>query len=265
MLLPFCRLFSELGWKCGRSQSAGYLLPFKSMIFHVVCSLSVCLNIYCYYVSLLIGVSYLLNHTEILRPSETYERYAMLFYHRHSFLRLKRSAQLMQQAVRSWLYPRHQKGSRTSPDLKISNMVTAASTVQKFVRGWIARSRYTQKKLIFDLQTNAAVSIQLAWKNFMCCKCTRKQHYSASKIQCNFRRWLLRKRYLNQIQAVIKIQSYFRMWRCVNAFQHFKCVFKAAIVLQSFLRGWIARKEAHVRRNHIVEIQVRHYLALFCS
>ncbi|XP_061345573.1 uncharacterized protein LOC133291335 [Gastrolobium bilobum] len=205
---------------------------------------------------------------EILKKSETYKRYAMLFVHRHSFLRLKRSAQLIQQAVRSWLHRRHQQGCSISPDLMISDRVTAATTVQKFVRGWMARYRYirqldqkekalnlAQHKVTFDLQTNAAVSIQLAWKKFICCKSKRKQHFLATKIQCNFRRWILRKRFSSQIQAVIKIQSYFRMWRCVNAFRHFKIAHKAAIFIRSLLRGWIARKAVCARKNSIVEIQ----------
>ncbi|XP_020228154.1 abnormal spindle-like microcephaly-associated protein homolog isoform X2 [Cajanus cajan] len=207
---------------------------------------------------------------EILKQSETYKRYAMLFIHRHSFLRLKRSAQLIQQAVRSWLCRRHQQECSIGPthNLMISDMVVAAVTVQKFVRRWMAQSRYihqleqkekalnfSQQKVTFDLQTNAAITIQFAWKKFICCKSTRKQHFFATKIQQNFHRWLLRKRFLNQIQAVIKIQSYFRMWRCVNAFQHFKIEFKAAVVIQSFFRGWFAQKDACARRNHIVEIQ----------
>ncbi|CAI8611464.1 unnamed protein product [Vicia faba] len=70
-----------------------------------------------------------------------------------------------------------------------------------------------------------------------------------------YERWLMRKEFLNQIHAVIRIQSYFRMWRCVNAIQNFKALFKAAIVVQSSFRGWIARKHACARRNQIVEIQ----------
>ncbi|XP_057420021.1 uncharacterized protein LOC130714144 [Lotus japonicus] len=205
---------------------------------------------------------------DMSKQSETYERYTKLFVHRQSFLKLKRSAQLIQQAVRNWLHWRHQQECSISPDHMMLDMVTAATTVQKFVRGWIARSRYihqvdqnekamniAQQKLIFDLQTSAAVSIQLAWKNFLCCKCTKQQQFCATKIQCNFRRWFLRKRFLNQIQAVIKIQSYFRRWRCLNDFQHIKRVSKAAIVIQSYLRGWIVRKDSCARRNHIVEIQ----------
>ncbi|KAI5414614.1 uncharacterized protein LOC127138374 isoform X3 [Lathyrus oleraceus] len=205
---------------------------------------------------------------ETLKQSEVYERYAMLFYHRHSFLRLKRSAQLIQQAVRGWLYWRSEHVCSISPDLMISDTVTAATTVQKFVRGWMARSRYiceldqkekalkfSEQKLISDLKTKAAVTIQLAWKNYISCKSTRKEHLFATKIQCNFRRWLMRKQFLNQIRAVIKIQSYFRMWRCENAIQNFKALFKSAIVIQSFFRGWIARKHACTRRNQILEIQ----------
>ncbi|KAL2571507.1 hypothetical protein AAZV13_17G012700 [Glycine max] len=207
---------------------------------------------------------------EILKQSETYKRYAMLFIHRHSFLRLKRSAQLIQQAVRSWLYRRHQQECSTSPDLMISDMVAATITVQKFVRGWLARSRYihqldqkekslncSQQKVTFDLQTNAAIIIQLAWKRFICCKSTQKQHLLATKIQRNFRRWLLRKSFSNQIQAVIKIQSYFRRWRCVNAFQHFKIEYKAAVVIQSFLRGWFARKNACAHSNHLFATKIQ--------
>lgn len=207
---------------------------------------------------------------EVLKHSETHWRYAMLFVHRHSFLRLKRSAQLIQQAVRSWLYWRHQQLQRCSisPKLMTSDPVSAATTVQKFVRGWMARSRYirqleqkekalclAQQKAIFDLQTNAAASIQLAWKKFTFHKSFQKQHFFATKIQCNFRRWLLRKRFSHLIQSVIKIQSYFRTWRCLKAFQHYRVAFKAAVVIQSFSRGWIVRKEVCARRNHIVVIQ----------
>ncbi|AES92611.2 putative abnormal spindle-like microcephaly-associated protein [Medicago truncatula] len=204
---------------------------------------------------------------EILKKSEVYEKYVMLFYQRHSFLRLKRSAQLIQQAVRSWFYWRARQGCR-SPDLLTADTVNAATSIQKFLRGWMARSRYiylldqkektlhlAEQKLIFDLKTKAAIGIQVAWKNYIRCKSTRKEHLFATKIQCNFRRWLLRKRFINQIQAVIKIQSYFRMWRCVIAIQNFKTMSKAAIVIQSFFRGWIARKNACARKNQIVEIQ----------
>lgn len=231
------------------------------------------LNISRYCGSLLISLPCLFNHTEVLNHSEIYWRYAMLFVHRHSFLRLKRSAQLIQQAVRSWLYWRRQQlqGCSISPQLTTSDPVSAAITVQKFVRGWIARSRYihlleqkekalylAQQKAIFDLQTNPAVSIQLAWKKFTCHKSIQMQHFFATKIQCNFRRWLLRKRFLHLTQSVIKIQSYFRTWRCLNAYQHFRVEFKAAVVIQSFSRGWIVRKGVCARRNHIVVIQVRH-------
>ncbi|KAF7840638.1 abnormal spindle-like microcephaly-associated protein-like protein [Senna tora] len=201
------------------------------------------------------------------KNSETYRRYVIFFVHRHSFLKLKRSALLIQRAVRNWISCRHQKGCSVIPDLTVSDCVAAATIIQKFVRGWMARSRYIRmldqkekasnlhlQKVTFYLQTKAAIKIQLAWKKYICCRSTQK-HLSAIKIQCNFRRWLLRKRFLNQIQAILRIQCHFRKSRCVKAFQHFKIAFKAAIVIQSFVRAWIARKEAYARRNHIVAIQ----------
>ncbi|XP_028767797.1 abnormal spindle-like microcephaly-associated protein homolog isoform X2 [Neltuma alba] len=200
------------------------------------------------------------------RP-ETHRRDAMFFVQRHSFLKLKRSALLIQQAVRSWLSWRHQQECSILPQLTASDPVAAATTVQKFVRGWMARSRYNHmleqqekasylysQKVMFELQTKAAIRIQLAWKRYMCCKFTQR-HFCATIIQSSFRRWRLRRIYLNQIQAVLKIQCYFRMSASVKTFQHFKMAFKAAIVIQSFTRAWIARKEAYARRSRIVSIQ----------
>ncbi|KOM33818.1 hypothetical protein LR48_Vigan01g337400 [Vigna angularis] len=207
---------------------------------------------------------------EILKQSETYKRYVMLFMYRRSFLRLKSSAQIIQKAVRSWLYRRHKKETSTNPDLLISDMIAAALNVQKLVPGGMGQSRYihqldqrekdlffSQLKVTFHLQTNAATIIQLAWKKFMCCKSAQKQHLFATKIQRNFRRWLLTKSFLEQIQAAVKIQSYFRRWRCVNAFQLFKIEFKAAVVIQSCMRGWLARKNAGARRNHLFATKIQ--------
>lgn len=199
--------------------------------------------------------------TATRKQSETYKRYAMFFVHRHSFLKLKRSALLIQRAVRNWISWRHQQAR---------SLVAAATTVQRFVRGRMARCEYIrmldqkekasdlyQQNVKFDLQTKAAIRIQLTWKKYLCCKSTQK-HFFATKIQSNYRRWQLRRRYFNQIQAILRIQSYFRMSRCVKSFQHFKIATKAAVVIQSSVRAWIARREAYARRNHIVEIQVRH-------
>ncbi|KAG4929229.1 hypothetical protein JHK82_046291 [Glycine max] len=249
---------------------------------------------------------------EILKQSETYKRYAMLFIHRHSFLRLKRSAQLIQQAVRSWLYRRHQQECSTSPDLMISDMVAATITVQKFVRGWLARSRYihqldqkekslncSQQKVTFDLQTNAAIIIQLAWKRFICCKSTQKQHLLATKIQRNFRRctsklsirqllsfnlsygdglhermlvrivitslllkfneisrhcrgWLVKRDFLFQRDAAVKIQCAIRSLKCQKALN---CLKDAALEIQCFIRG-------HLTRNQLLGSASKSYTAI---
>lgn len=219
---------------------------------------------------MLTGMFRLFIFTAIQKHSETYRRYAMFFVHRHYFLKLKRSTLLIQQTVRNWISWRHQQKLNVICDLALSDRVAAATIVQKFIRGWFARSRYIcildqkakasnlyQQKVMFYIQTKSALRIQLAWKKYICYKSTQR-HFSAIKIQCNFRRWLLTKRFLNLVQATLRIQCYFRMSRCVKTFQRFKITFKAAIVIQSFVRAWIARKEANARRNHIVAIQVRH-------
>ncbi|CAJ1941314.1 unnamed protein product [Sphenostylis stenocarpa] len=149
------------------------------------------------------------TYPEILKQSQTYKRYAMLFIHRRSFLRLKSSAQIIQKAVRSWLYRRHQHECSTSHVLLITDMVAAAINVQKFVRACLEKVHVPQ---LFKIEFKASVVIQ----SF-------------------FRGWLARK------------DAYARR-------THFT-EFKAAVVIQSSLRGWFARKDACARRNHIIEIQ----------
>ncbi|KAI4295878.1 hypothetical protein L6164_035876 [Bauhinia variegata] len=201
------------------------------------------------------------------KQSEVYRRYVIFFAHRHSFLRLKKSVKLIQQAVRNWISRTHQDECSLVPNMT-SDPATAATTVQKFVRCWMTRSRYIhqldqkekasnlcQQDVKFDNRIKAAIKIQCAWKKYTCCKHTEKQNIFATKIQCNFRRWLLRKRFLNQIQAVMRIQCNFRMSRCVKNFKQYKIASKAVIVIQSFVRGQIAIKEACARRNGIVAIQ----------
>ena len=151
-----------------------------------------------------------------------------------------------------------------------SNQIQAVIKIQSYFRRWRCVNAFQH----FKIEYKAAVVIQSFLRGWFARKnaCAHSNHLFATKIQRNFRMWLLRKSFLNQIQAVIKIQSYFRMWRCAMAFKHFKIEFKATIVIQSFLRGWFARKDTCARRNHIVEIQVRQclafhnhiYLHLFC-
>ncbi|KAI9124182.1 hypothetical protein K1719_005482 [Acacia pycnantha] len=174
----------------------------------------------------------------IRKRSGTYRRYAMFFVQRRSFLKLKRSALLIQQAVRSCLSWRHQQGCSILPYPTASDPMAAATIVQKFVRGWMARSRYNHmlgqqekssylylQKVMFELQTKAAIKIQLAWKRYMYRKSTQRHFYA----------------------TIIQIS--------VKTFQHFKTAFKAAIVIQSFTRAWIARKGAYARRSRILSIQ----------
>lgn len=106
------------------------------------------------------------------------------------------------------------------------------------------------------LQEKAATNIQLAWKRFVLRNNLRRQHPAAITIQRYYRRWLLRKVFLNQKHAAIAIQSMLRRMKCCRDFQCHKIANKSAIIIQSILRGWIARRQACRHRNRILMIQV---------
>ncbi|XP_004507698.1 uncharacterized protein [Cicer arietinum] len=207
--------------------------------------------------------------TEMLKQSEIYERYAVFFYHRHSFLRLKRSAQLIQQAVRSWLCWRPQQGCSITPKLTSSDMVTAATTVQKFIRGWLV-------KRDFLFQRDAVVKIQSVSRSLKYQKTLICQKDAALEIQRLIRGHLTRNRLLGsasklratitvscisrpvglrsfQLEAfmstVVKLQRWWKGRMLV------KLMIKSAIIIQSCTRGWIARRKATVEKRHIVAME----------
>ncbi len=173
---------------------------------------------------------------------------------------------LIQQAARNWINRRHHGGSIGNGDVPTLVQVNAATVVQKYSRGWLARSRYihgvphlekASNLGASDLQSKAAGKIQLAWRNFIVCRSLHNQHFAATKIQSHFLSWLSRRKFLNERRATIKIQSKFRMKRCWRAYKQYKIAIFSATLIQSFVRGWIARRGACRRRHLIVAIQVR--------
>ncbi|KAL8107767.1 hypothetical protein AgCh_024245 [Apium graveolens] len=106
-----------------------------------------------------------------------------------------------------------------------------------------------------SLQEKAATNIQLAWRCFVLRNTLRCQHSAAIIIQSYYRRFLLRKVFLNQKHAVITIQSMLRRMKCCRDFQCYKTSTKSAIIIQSILRGWIARRQACRHRYRILLIQ----------
>lgn len=202
--------------------------------------------------------------SESLKQSERCRRYFNFIVDRHSFVKLKRSVLLIQQAARNWINRRHHGGSIGNGDVPTLVQVNAATVVQKYSRGWLARSRYihgvphlekASNLGASDLQSKAAGKIQLAWRNFIVCRSLHNQHFAATKIQSHFLSWLSRRKFLNERRATIKIQSKFRMKRCWRAYKQYKIAIFSATLIQSFVRGWIAWRGACRRRHLIVAIQ----------
>ncbi|CAN6690108.1 unnamed protein product [Malus baccata var. baccata] len=162
----------------------------------------------------------------------------------------------------------YEGGTIVTHDISAPDLVKAAIVVQRYIRGWLARLRYIhgvdlvhkssnlcQESVARDLQVRAAVKIQLAWKNFSVCHSLLYQLSAATKIQSHFRGWLVRRRSHIKRQAIIKIQSVYRMSRCWKAYQQYKIAAGSATVIQSYIRGCFARKGAENHRLLIVAIQ----------
>ncbi|KAL5578866.1 hypothetical protein UlMin_011308 [Ulmus minor] len=126
---------------------------------------------------------------------------------------------------------------------------SAATKIQSHFRCWMLKRRFQiQKEAILKIQSGFRMSRCL--KDYNQSKVLLVQHFAATKIQSHFRRWL-RRRFQNQREATLKIQSYFRMSRCLKAYQQYKILTMSATIIQSCVRGWICRREV-CRRTHLI-------------
>ena len=145
--------------------------------------------------------------------------------------------------------------------ISLQNQTFAATKIQSHFRGWqLRRSFMKQKQAIIKIQSNFRRlkywrAFQIAWKEFVC-RSLQNQTFAATKIQSHFRGWQLRRSFMKQKQAIIKIQSNFRRLKCLSAFQQYKTAAKSAIIIQSYVRGWITQRQAWRYRYLIVVIQV---------
>ncbi|KAL3627521.1 hypothetical protein CASFOL_028884 [Castilleja foliolosa] len=146
---------------------------------------------------------------------------------RHYFVNVKMSTRLIQRAVRAWIAKRHCKtGSVMSGEDRV-----------------------------YDLWTTAAVIVQRSWKDYVSSKSIRTQHFAVTKIQSHFRRWLMEKNLTCKKRAVVKIQRSFRCSRCRKDIRRCKEENVASIIIQSHVRGWMARKQAYREKNLCIGIQ----------
>ncbi|KAJ0018873.1 hypothetical protein Pint_10934 [Pistacia integerrima] len=198
--------------------------------------------------------------TENVKHSEI-GRYVKFIVEKHGFGRLKKSVLFIQRATRTWISHKRLVESMHNQGVSSPYLVSGAMDVQTCVPSTLEIEKTPlmyQEKGDRKLETEAALKIQLAWRNFTSNKSLHKKCVAATKVQSHFRGWQLRQRFLVQKQATIKIQSHFRCVTCQRTFQQNKVVIRSAIVIQSCIRGWIARRRASRLRYLIVIIQ-RHF------
>ncbi|XP_031282598.1 abnormal spindle-like microcephaly-associated protein homolog [Pistacia vera] len=196
--------------------------------------------------------------TENVKHSEIV-RYVKFIVEKHGFGRLKKSVLFIQRATRTWISHKRLVESMHNQAVSSPYLVSGAMDVQTCVPSILEIEKTPlmyQEKGDRKLETEAALKIQLAWRNFTSNKSLHKKCVAATKVQSHFRGWQLRQRFLVQKQATIKIQSHFRCITCQRAFQQNKVVIRSAIVIQSCIRGWIARRRASRLWYLIVIIQV---------
>ena len=130
---------------------------------------------------------------------------------------------MIQKNVKMWLYRK-----------KYLRQISAARTMQRWVRGHLARQRVT------GLRRNAA----------------------AVKIQAVVRGWLEVRRFRRLRRLAIGLQSQIRAWRARREFGELRRN-KAALVIQTCVRGWLQRRKFNKTIKQVVMVQcvVRRYFA----
>lgn len=141
---------------------------------------------------------------------------------RHNFVRTKRSVRLIQRALRAWIAQRRQLESI---------FLHSSLPNQQSICSKLENPRYQESM--------AAEKIQLAWRRYAYHKQFLENISAVVKIQSNWRSWSTRIHFSRQVRAIITIQARIRCLFCLRAFRRFRL---AALVIQRFVRGWLARK-----------------------
>ncbi|XP_047313338.1 abnormal spindle-like microcephaly-associated protein homolog isoform X2 [Impatiens glandulifera] len=208
------------------------------------------------------------NELQVWNQSEAFCRHLTFMRERHTFVKLKKSVSIIQHATRNWISVRHAVRCMSSQEMPTENIVDAAIVIQKFVRGWIMRCKYltmiTQLERNFpkengidgpQTKAKAASKIQNSWKEFTARRSLCRQNSAAIKIQSYYRGLLLRKTYMVHMQVAITIQNAYRCFKCQRELQQYKVANNSALVIQSHIRGWIARRRAYQFSHFILLIQ----------
>lgn len=117
----------------------------------------------------------------------------------------------------------------------------AATTIQRYMRGWLHRKRYVQAK-------KSALAIQRYGRGFI----TRRKfaeelkNYKVTVIQRYCRGYLARKRYNEKIKGIVKVQSCIRRFLAKKKFRALKAEARSISHLQTKYKGL---------ENKIIELQ----------
>ncbi|KAL7244164.1 hypothetical protein ACSBR1_016405 [Camellia fascicularis] len=172
-------------------------------------------------------------------------RYITYMVDRHNFVKLKRSATIIEHATRAWISRRHHGDSILTQDMSTHDVVNAAiARVSQLEKVSLA----CEETEVNDCQIKAASTMQLAWKKFLVHKSLCRQNLSATKIQSCYRGWLIRKSFVIQSLSATKVQSCYRGWLMRKSFVTQSL---SATKIQSCYRGWLMRKRFIMIQKHI--------------
>ncbi|XP_020095466.1 abnormal spindle-like microcephaly-associated protein homolog isoform X2 [Ananas comosus] len=162
------------------------------------------------------------DHSVLEQSSGNSNSYLKFMMERHNFVRTKRSVRLIQRALRAWIAQRRQLESI---------FLHSSLPNQQSICSKLENPRYQESM--------AAEKIQLAWRRYAYHKQFLENISAVVKIQSNWRSWSTRIHFSRQVRAIITIQARIRCLFCLRAFRRFRL---AALVIQRFVRGWLARK-----------------------
>ncbi|EOA15912.1 hypothetical protein CARUB_v10004007mg [Capsella rubella] len=220
-------------------------------------------------------------------------RYVKFIVERGRFIKLKKSTSVIQKAVRRHQSNLHHE-LKAALKIQLAwrsykERVISSITIQSYVRGWITRrlngtykfssiliQRYCRGWLArrkFYLQREASICMQSAIRKFNCMMAFYRHKHAATEVQRLIRGQIVRSRLQGAsslyskldegttrlpqhsigmkklLHSVIKVQ---RWWRFLHSQKMRRT---SAVLIQSHIRGLLARRRTSLKRHYIVMIQ----------
>ncbi|XP_061739795.1 abnormal spindle-like microcephaly-associated protein isoform X2 [Nerophis ophidion] len=123
----------------------------------------------------------------------------------------------------------------------------ATIVIQRHLRARILARKQRGRYLLL---LSAVVKIQRGYRQWKVLK-TQKENHAARVVQAVFRKWHAEKM-TNRASAAVKIQSWYRMKKCLYQYKKFQ---KSSLLIQAYYR-------AHVQRRNFQRLKQRHNSAI---